>query len=386
MNSPDLNQVIQTSEADLNGIPVDEYGNIDLKQMNVLNARDLPPQIEPVPYIVKGVLNQNSMAYVYAQPSTGKTFFTLDLAYHAAAGRVWMGKRVNRTNVLYCIQEGVTGFKNRMKAIQQEKNFADTDFYYRTERINLMKDADTDDIIRQARAVRNGLPVLVIIDTLSQALAGEDENSSKPMSKVVGECQRIQREAEAAVLLVHHTGKAKDNKTVRGHSALRGGTDTEILLERTSESEENLIVKATTKKQRDGQEGALCTFQLEKVYMGNDAEGDQITSRIIRQVEDSFDGAGFAEVGKDEGPDFKGDHKRAIFECFQLLRKELGQDMVPVERLKEAYIIKKKPTNGRQMWAQNFRQMQDFHYLTVVGAEDVKEGDWRKFASLRLRG
>ncbi len=120
--------------------------------------------------------------------------------------------------------------------------------------------------------------------------------------------------------------------------------------------------------------------------MGNDAEGDQITSRIIRQVEDTFDGAGFAEVGKDEGPDFKSDHKRAIFECFQLLRKELGKNEVPIELLKEAYIIKKKPTNGRQLWAQNFREMQNSHYLAVVGAKDVKEGDWRKFASLRLRG
>jgi hypothetical protein len=86
---------------------------------------------------------------------------------------------------------------------------------------------------------------LIIVDTLIAALSGSvDENSNTEMGAIGGALRNIARQNDAAVLLVHHTGKgAKEDPfaTLRGASALRGSYDVGLILERGVDDREALL-------------------------------------------------------------------------------------------------------------------------------------------------
>ena len=68
-------------------------------------------------YLIKGWLGGQQKTVIYGQSNVGKSFFTLDLAYHIAAGRDWHGIEVKQGTVLYLAGEGGQGLA-RMRAVQ----------------------------------------------------------------------------------------------------------------------------------------------------------------------------------------------------------------------------------------------------------------------------
>ena len=69
-------------------------------------------------YLIKNWIGSKQMTVVYGQSNTGKSFFTLDMSYHIAAGREWHGHNVKQGCVLYYAAEGGSGYLNRARAIQ----------------------------------------------------------------------------------------------------------------------------------------------------------------------------------------------------------------------------------------------------------------------------
>ena len=47
-------------------------------------------------YIVKGLIERGRLIVIFGPAGDGKTFFTLDMAGHIAAGLPWRGRRVHR--------------------------------------------------------------------------------------------------------------------------------------------------------------------------------------------------------------------------------------------------------------------------------------------------
>lgn len=74
-------------------------------------------------------------------------------------------------------------------------------------------------------SIRSFKPILIILDTLARCLVGGDENSAKDVGLFVEGCDEIRRQTNAAVLVVHHTGKSGN---YRGSSALYGACDSWI--------------------------------------------------------------------------------------------------------------------------------------------------------------
>ena len=62
------------------------------------------------------MLPRAGLAVIYGASSSGKTFFTLDLAAAVARGVDWRGARVKKGRVLYVVAEGAGGFRNRLQA------------------------------------------------------------------------------------------------------------------------------------------------------------------------------------------------------------------------------------------------------------------------------
>ena len=58
-----------------------------------------------VPYLLKGIVERGKLHVVYGPSGHGKTFFTIDLACHIAAGMPWRDRKVKQAPVVYIAAE-----------------------------------------------------------------------------------------------------------------------------------------------------------------------------------------------------------------------------------------------------------------------------------------
>lgn len=221
-------------------------------------------------YLIKGLLNRGSQAVAYGAPGEGKTFIALDIAYHVAAGKEWMGRRVHQGLVLYLAYEGVGGFVARSMALQRYYGDADVPLYIHSADYNL-RDIAGRHGLRDALATLPEKPILVVIDTLARAMKGGDENSAQDMGALMDAVGALSVSTGACVLLIHHCGKNKDGGA-RGSSALLGAIDTELEID----SQEIISTK-----QRDIELSEPIGFQLKPIVVGIDEDNDTVTSCIV---------------------------------------------------------------------------------------------------------
>jgi hypothetical protein len=238
---------------------------------------------------VEGLLTSTAMSVVYGPSNCGKTFFVIDLAAHVAWGRDWRGRAVDRGAVVYLSLEGSQGIRNRLSAFRQHHGLAGEQlpFVVMPKPVNLLDDAaNVHAVIQLVRHVAQvtGLPVrLVVIDTLSRAMAGGNENSAEDMTAIVENCDRIRHATGAHVCIVHHSGK-DEAKGARGHSSLRAATDTEIEIRRDPEL---TISRVRVAKQRDLEPLEPFAFSLQKVAVGINTRGKDVTSCVVVEAEQS---------------------------------------------------------------------------------------------------
>jgi hypothetical protein len=144
--------------------------------------------------------------------------------------------------------------------------------------------ADTPKLIQtiQAAAKQIGQPVkLVVIDTLSRALAGGNENAPDDMGALVANMDAIRQATGAFLMFIHHSGKDAA-KGARGHSLLRAAVDTEI---EVTTDEASGSKTATVVKQREMSKGATFGFRLDPVILGNNDHGEEVTTCIVETLQ-----------------------------------------------------------------------------------------------------
>jgi len=290
-----------------------------LEPRNVLDDVIFPwnakPQLDST-YIIKNWIAENSISVVYGPSNVGKSFFCMSLAYYIAAGEEWINNKVKRGSVLYLATEGGRAFENRLYALHEKHGFNDVSLAVRPSPINLY---DADEDIAKVEAIMAEIgkrmePVRVlVIDTLARATAGQmDENNNSEMSKLIAGLDAIRERTGVHIMLVHHSGKDA-SKGARGASALRAACDTEIEL---SFDEETRVRTARATKQRDMETGAEINFVLQIVELGQDADGDQVTTCIIREATREE----MEEVHNDARP--QGQNQKRFKKCFMQLRGE----------------------------------------------------------------
>jgi hypothetical protein len=223
------------------------------------------------------------MSVIYGPSNSGKTFWTIDLAYHIAIGAPWRGRRVAQASVLYLAAEGGRGVINRVAALKQAHGVLDVPMAVKRAGLDLLHaQADLQHIVDLSAEVRAKLPDaphMIVIDTLSRVMAGGDENSAADMTALIRNIDAIRATTGAHIALVHHTGK-DTARGARGHSSLRAATDTEI---EVANEDDNRAAMVT--KQRDHQGGETFAFALKSVHLGHDQDGDEVTSCIIEAVD-----------------------------------------------------------------------------------------------------
>lgn len=224
-------------------------------------------------YVVKGILSRDSLAIVVGPPGSGKTFLVADLALSVSAGLAWREHRVHRGSVLYLAAENPRSLQNRALAWCDHHQVAKgLPFYIASSSLSLRDDAARVVDLAHAIESETGEPVqLIVVDTLSRAFGAGDENSAADMGAVVVACDLIRRGTEACIVLVHHSGKDA-SRGARGSSALEAAADTVLAVQDKV---------ATAVKQRDGETGAAMPFKLLAVQLGDDEDGDPVSTCVV---------------------------------------------------------------------------------------------------------
>ena len=259
-------------------------------------------------WLIHAVLPEAGCAAIFGPSTTGKSFLALDVVAAIAECRDWFGHRVKKAGarILMIVLEGEAGFRLRVEAWEKAncRPFPESVRFV----LSFFRLNDRTDVLALAAAIdQAGGADLIVIDTLNRATPGADENSSRDMSATLEGCAELQGTTGGLVLLVHHQGK-DPTKGMRGHSSLFAAMDAVIEVSRSDDRREWCIAKS-----KDGSDGQTHAFRLEVVDLGEDEDGETITSCVIR-----FDDA---PVSKRPKPP-KGGNQRIVFDALQPLFRE----------------------------------------------------------------
>ena len=232
-----------------------------------------------VEYLVDGVLPKRGVAAIYGASGSGKSFVAIDMVFHLASRRRdWFFLSLKPAGVMYVLLEGQAGLSKRVQAWELH-NGCDL-----TDEVEIFTDPfrldDPTDVVELAKEAETtvGRGCVIVIDTLAQAMAGYDENSSAEMGAAIAGAQRLAAMVDGLVILIHHTGK-DPTKGMRGHSSLVGALDAAIEVKATAAGRLWAV-----RKSKDGEAGQEYGFELMRYTVGTDADGRSIDSCAVRQI------------------------------------------------------------------------------------------------------
>lgn len=240
---------------------------------------------EPVRWLVEGLIPAASFAAIFGKPGSYKSFAALYLGAMIATGREAFGRATTQGPVIYIAGEGGAGLKRRRDALMRQHDLpADAPVYFIRAQLNLATTLeDRDALMAEIRAI-GVKPSLVVIDTFARMTAGIEENSAKDVGAAIAIMSSIEQETGAAVLIVHHSGKAQD-AGMRGSSALLAAVDAELHCEKlTPEGSQDRVGRIKITKMKDGEDELQLGFRMNVVGL-SDIDPSQ-TSLALEPMED----------------------------------------------------------------------------------------------------
>lgn len=236
-------------------------------------------QGKPPRWLMKRVLPESAIGTIIGQPSTGKSFLAMDMAFAIAQGNEWRGHKVKQGRVVIVAAEGAGGMRKRLQAYALYHNID-----LNSVPLQVIPAApnltDAKDVVELTAAIKRGGQVsLIVVDTFAQTTPGSNENSGEDVGKALAHCALLHEHTGAFVLLVHHVGK-DENRGARGWSGLRGNVDCELHVMRKNGDRTMRITK-----QKDGEDGLVFGFDLEVQSVGFDEDGDVIDSCVVIEAE-----------------------------------------------------------------------------------------------------
>jgi hypothetical protein len=233
-------------------------------------------------WLVRNFLGADEASAFYGKPGDGKSVLAEDMGLHIAAGREWHGRKVKQGAVVYVALERKKLVERRAIAFRLEHGLTDLPFAI-VGGVHDFRDPETAvrlaEIVRDVKAATGHPVVLIVIDTLSRALCGGDENSPKDMGAIVHATSILQERTGAHIMWVHHM-PLEGAERMRGHGALLGALDTTVHVARG-----DTVRAATVVKANDADEGEQIAFTLKSVVIGRDADQQETTAPIVVPVE-----------------------------------------------------------------------------------------------------
>ncbi len=264
------------------------WPNQPARPFDVVHYREIEPRLRDQT-IIAGLCNAGETSLLVGASGAGKSFLAIDISIRTASGGAWFERRTNQCGVLYIASETGRGIINRIAAYKQ--NFSDlpNDLPF----VAIVSPVDLHDPQAELCKILDEVPKLglshkvrlIIVDTLSRAMGGGDENSPEGMGSFVFNIDALRHATGAHVMIVHHLGKDA-TKGARGHSLLKAAVDTEIEVNRDDATR---ISTARVTKQRELPTGGGFSFSLRTVELGQNQFGEPVTSCVVQPEECAID-------------------------------------------------------------------------------------------------
>src|SRR5262249_39457878 len=169
-------------------------------------------------WLVHNLLGAGDASAFYGVPGCGKSVLVEDLALHVATGREWHGRPTKAGAVLYVALERKRLVERRAIAFRNHHQIEEAPFAIIGGMLDLRSSQAAAAIIEAVRELEEETGAtlsLIVIDTISRALAGGDENSPKDMGAIVAATSRLQ-ETKAHILWVHHMPQDGAERVLEG--------------------------------------------------------------------------------------------------------------------------------------------------------------------------
>lgn len=241
-------------------------------------------QPAPLKWVIKGWLAQGSVAMVFGDSGSGKTFFTLDMACRIAAGMDWHGKRTVHGVVVYMAGEGNYGLRQRVAAWCKAHKISKLDnLLISNKGIDMDAPEAPAQIINAVRELTTEDVTCVFVDTLNNHQSGDENSPSDTRKMINGGAIACAALANATLVFNHHIGVAAEAKTRgRGSSAWRASMDTQILI-----AKKDGLIEVSCTKMKDAEEPEPFCGRLEPVDLGwLDEDGIEIKGAVFQMVDD----------------------------------------------------------------------------------------------------
>lgn len=186
-------------------------------------------KLKPTQWLVRDLLERDTLAMIFGDPKSGKSFIAVDIACCIASGLDFHGRRVRMPgHVVYLAGEGQAGLTKRLHAWcdWRKVNPADIPINVSDGPASILDPDALQDVIHAVdhAAKEDGPPSLVVVDTLARNFGPGDESSNRDMNQFIQGLDRIRTEYNCGLLVIHHPGHGNKDRA-RGAMALPGALD-----------------------------------------------------------------------------------------------------------------------------------------------------------------
>ncbi|MEI7847894.1 MAG: AAA family ATPase [Chloroflexota bacterium] len=229
-----------------------------------LTADDALQPLPPIEWIIEDLISAGSVSILSGPGGSKKTFFTLDMGVSVASGKQWLHFSTQLTTVLFIDEEsGPRRFLRRLGQVLRGHN-AGKETPIKCASLGAFDFGNPDDImLLQTLIIKSGAG-LVIIDALTDVMAGRDENSVQSVQPIIIALRKVAEFTQAAIVIIHHNNKSG---YFSGSRAIRDAVDLMLMVESQSKSRN---IRITTEKARDFEPitfSAVACFEEEIFYL-----------------------------------------------------------------------------------------------------------------------
>ena len=261
--------------------PFAEDGYYAHEELDVTNQR----------FNVYPIFAENESVVVAADPKAGKTAICLKLAIQLAAGRsLGPFEITDQRSVLYFALESTRAIKLRIEAEKRKQIEEGTPLpdelplfvIERRANFGAERDALVERVVASARYFEEvmGTPLgLVVIDTLTKAMSGKDQNSVDDTSALFDFTTQLRAHGvTATVVYVHHTGKTG---ATRGSSNIEAEPDLVLKMTKLPDGTTEMFVHMA----RSIDDNRKYPFALSGYDLGETTQGIRLSAPVVTLLE-----------------------------------------------------------------------------------------------------
>ena len=255
--------------------------NLIIKPFPFVQASSMTVKPVQVDWLIKDVLERDSLNLLFGEPGACKTLFALDWAFCIAGAIKWNEHKTKQADVIYIMGEGFSGIGRRLKALEHKYQVPTPERLFISQQPAQFLDIkNVEQVANSIKAISTDAG-LVVIDTLHRNMSG-DENSSQDIGKFINHIDLHLKPLGVAVLIVHHSGHGQKERS-RGSSSIRGAMDAEFS---SSKSADGIVL--TCHKAKDFEEPKPMLFKLMPVTLNwLDDENKPLTSVHLEHIGDA---------------------------------------------------------------------------------------------------